>query len=153
MNTAAVMYIMIFLTVLVAAVVTLVLFLLLRRVRKEKSFVGFTPIPKAEKYAGYALLAFGAIIIAISIVEMLSLLTNRGATAIPFNLSDISISLFGLQITVLPGRVLGAILGIAAWLLILMFGGRKIATLGLDMLKGRKVILKSAYRKTKLEIK
>ena len=152
MNIAATMYLMIFITVAVAAIITLALFLLVRRVRKEKSFVGYTPVPKDEKYAAYALLATGVAIIAISIVEILLLLTGR-AVGTPYNFADIPINLFGFIQVAIPANILGLVLGIATWLVILLYGGRKIASIGLDMLKCRRVILKSAYKKTELEIK
>ena len=145
MNAAAIMYFMIFISVLVAVIITLSLFLQVRRVRKEKTFVGYTQVPKDEKYAAYALLAAGVVIIAISIIEILMLLTGR-AVGTPYNFADIPINLFGLIQLAIPANILGLVLGIATWLVILLFGGRKIASIGLDMLKCRRVVLRKNYR-------
>lgn len=147
MDAAATTYVMIFLAALVAVVVTVVLFALARRARKEKSLVGFTAKTKDEKYAGYILLTAGAIIIFFSVFEMVVLLTGGVSSKTPFNLSDISLALGG-QNFVVPGKLLGLIVGISFWLMILTYGGRKIASLGLDMLKGRKVVLRHSLRKT-----
>ena len=149
-NAATILYVMVFLTVLVVAVTTLVLFLFVRRVRKEKSFVGYTPVPKDEKYAAYTLLTTGIAIIAISIVEILMLLTGR-AVGTPYNFADIPINLFGLFQISIPANILGLVLGIATWLVILLYGGRKIASIGLDMLKCRRVILRKNYKKDQPE--
>jgi hypothetical protein len=42
---------------------------------------------------------------------------------------------------VVSGQIPGLITATSFWLLILYFGGMKIATLGLDMLNGRKIKL------------
>jgi hypothetical protein len=146
---AATTYIVIFLAILVAVIVTAVLFVLARRTRKEESLVGFTAKSKDEKYVGYSLLIAGLIIIVFSIYEMVALLRG-GVSNMPFGLSDISMATGGQASVVASGQVLGLIAGIAFWLLILYYGGRKIATLGLDMLKGRKVKLRRSLRKTQL---
>jgi len=151
MDAAAIIYILVFLAVLVAVVVTVVLFARARRVRKEQSLVGFTAISKDEKYAGYSLLTIGIIIIFFSIYEMLTLLTGGVSSTAPFGLSDISITTGGQATVVASGQILGIIASIFFWLLILTYGGRKIATLGLDMLKGRKIKLRRTLRKTAIE--
>ena len=145
MNTASIMYILIFMSVLVVAIIAASLFLSVRRVRKEKTFTGYTPVPKDEKYAAYTLLAVGIAIIVISIAEILMLLTGR-AVGTPYNFADIPINLFGLFQVAIPAKILGLVLGIATWLVILLYGGRKIASIGLDMLKCRRVILRKNYR-------
>ncbi len=150
MNDATIMYIMVFLTVLVVAIITLSLYLTVRKVRKEKSFVGYTPIPKDEKYAAYALLSIGISVIVISALEIVLLLTGR-MVGTPYNFADIPINLFGFLQFAVPAKILGLILGIATWLVILLYGGRKIASIGIDMLKCRKVILRKNYRTDKPE--
>ena len=68
---------------------------------------------------------------------------------VPFGLSNISITTSGQTSVVASGQVLGLIAGIPFWLLFLYYGGRKIAVLGLDMLKGRKIELRRPLRKPK----
>lgn len=143
MNAAATTYIEIFLAILVAVVVTVVLFALARRARKEESLVGFAAKSRDEKFAGYFLIITGVIIIFFSIYRMVALLSS-GVSNVPFGLSGISIQ----ASVVASGQVLGLIAGIVFWLLILFYGGRKIAVLGLDLLKGRKVKLRRPLRKT-----
>ena len=63
-------YIKILLDISVALVITVVLFVLARRARKEKTFVGFKKSSHDEKYAGYAMLAIGIAIIAVSIYRI-----------------------------------------------------------------------------------
>lgn len=130
-------YIKILLDVLVAVVITAVLFVLARRARREQTFVGFKSKSIAEKYAGYSLLAIGVAIIAVSVFELIVLLEGQGYSSAPFVLS--SISIVGQTIS---GRLLGLSFAISFWLMIFGLGGRKLVSLGLDLLKGRKVILR-----------
>ena len=141
MDDSATTYIKILLDVLVAVVITAVLFVLSRRARKEQTFIGFKARSYDEKYAGYSLLAIGIVIILVSIYELLALLTFGIHSTALFGLSDISL---GGQ--VIPGQVLSLAFGISFWLLILGYGGRKLVSLGLDMLKGRKVTLRRNLR-------
>jgi hypothetical protein len=145
MNGAAIMYILIFISVLVVAIIAGSLVLSVRRVRKEKTFTGYTAVPKDEKAAAYILMATGIAIIVISIAEILMLLTGR-AVGTPYNFADIPVNLFGLFQIAIPASILGLVLGVATWLVILLYGGRKIASIGLDMLKCRRVILRKNYR-------
>jgi hypothetical protein len=145
-TNAAIMYILIFLTVVVITIAAGSMFLNVRRYRKQKSYVGYTVVPKDEKVAAYTLMAIGIGIIAVSVVEILMLLTHR-AVGTPYNFSDIPINLFGLFQVAIPANILGVALGVATWLVILLYGGRKIATIGIDLLKCRRVILYKAYNK------
>jgi hypothetical protein len=130
-------YIKILLDVLVAIVITAVLFVLARRARREQAFVGFRSRSYDEKYAGYSMLVIGVAIIVVSIFELIVILEGGSYAATPFGLSDISIA--G---QVISGHVLGLSFVISFWLMIFGYGGRKLVSLGMDMLKGKKVTLR-----------
>ena len=74
MDDPATTYIKNLLDILVDAVITLVLFFLARRSRKEQSFVGFKPRSFDEKYIGYVLFSVGIVITIVSVYELLILL-------------------------------------------------------------------------------
>jgi len=130
-------YVKILLDILVAVVITLVLFFLARRSRKKQSFVGFKSRSFDEKYAGYVLLSVGIVIIVVSVYELLMLLNGNIYYNSPFILSNISI--FG---QVVSGELLGLFFAIDLWLIIFGLGGGKFVSLGLDMLQGKKVTLR-----------
>jgi len=136
MEDPAAAYIKILLDILVAVVITLVLFFFARRSRKEQSFVGFKSRSFDEKYVGYVLLSIGIVIIAFSIYELLILLTGNIYYNSPFVLANVSIA--G---QVVSGELLGLFFAIDFWLTIFGLGGGKFLTLGFDMLQGKKVIL------------
>jgi hypothetical protein len=148
MDASATSYIKILLDVVVAVVITAVLFLIARRARKEQTFVGFKARSYDEKYAGYSLLAIGIIIILVSIYELLLILEGGYFSQTPFGLSDITVGVGDQVTTIISGQVLGLVFGISFWLMIFGYGGRKLASLGLDMLKGRKVKLRRTLEKT-----
>lgn len=135
MDDSATLYIKILLDVLVVAVVTLVLFLLARHARRQQTYVGFKDRSTDEKYVGYGLFAVGMVLILVSAYELFTLL-SAGYYNAPFNLSDISI---GGQ--VISGQILGLSLAVDFWLTIFGYGGTKFLTLGMDLLRGRKIKL------------
>ena len=135
-------YIKILLDISVAAVITAVLFLLARRARKEETFVGFKASSREEKYAGYTMLAIGIVIIAVSIYELVVLLESGVGREIPFGLPDISATAGNQTTAIISAQDIGLIFGVSFWLTIFGYGGRKFATLGLDLLRGRKVTLR-----------
>jgi hypothetical protein len=137
MDNPAAAYVKILLDILVAAVITIVLFLLARRSRKEQSFVGFKSRSLDEKYTGYVLLSVGIVIIVVSVYELLTLLNGNIYYNSPFILSNASI--FG---QVVSGELLGLFFGIDLWLTIFGLGGGKFVSLGLDMLQGKKITLR-----------
>ena len=130
-------YIKILLDILVAVVVTSVLFFLARRSRKEQSFVGFKSRSFDEKYVGYFLLLVGIVIIIVSVYELLILLNGNIYYNSPFVIANVSIA--G---QVISGELLGLFFAIDFWLTIFGLGGGKLLSLGLDMLQGKKVILR-----------
>jgi hypothetical protein len=130
-------YIKILLDILVAVVVTSVLFFLARRSRKEQSFVGFKSRSFDEKYVGYFLLLVGIVIIIVSVYELLILLNGNIYYNSPFVIANVSIA--G---QVISGELLGLFFAIDFWLTIFGLGGGKLLSLGLDMLQGKKMILR-----------
>jgi hypothetical protein len=132
-NAAAAYYIVTFFSVVAVLVVTGVLIWLSSRMRKEQTFVGFR-ISRDEMYAGYSLLAVGIAVIVVAVIEIMLLLT--GQVAAPFGLTYISLA--GITF---PGELLSISYGVSFWLLILWAAGGKIASLGLDLLRGTTVKL------------
>ena len=132
-NAAAAYYIVTFFSVVAVLIVTGVLIWLASRMRKEQTFVGFKR-SRDEMYAGYTLLAIGIAVIVVAVVEIMLLLT--GQVAAPFGLTYISLA--GIT---LPGEILSVSYGVSFWLLILWAAGGKMASLGLDLLRGTTVKL------------
>ena len=137
MDDPAAAYIKILLDILVAVVITLVLFLLARRSRKEQSFVGFKSRSLDEKYIGYVLFSVGIVIIIVSVYELLILLNGNIYYNSPFIVSDVY---FAGQ--VVSGQLLGLFFAVDFWLTIFGLGGGKFLSLGLDMLQGKKITLR-----------
>jgi hypothetical protein len=135
-------YVKILLDISVAIVVTLALFVLARRARKEQTFVGFKASSNDEKYAGYAMLGIGIAIIAVSIYELVLLLNGGSVREIPFGLSDISVTAGNQTTAIVSAQDLGLFFGVSFWLTIFGYGGRKFTSLGLDLLTGRQVKLR-----------
>ena len=115
------------LDILVTVVITLVLFFLARRSRKEQSFVGFKSRSFDEKYTGFVLLSVGIVIIVVSVYELPTLLNGNIYYNSPFILSNVSI--FG---QVVSGELLGLFFAIDLWLTIFGLGSGKFVSLGLD---------------------
>jgi len=132
-NAAAAYYIVTFFSVVAVLIVTGVMIWLASRMRKEQTFVGFKRT-RDEMYAGYALLAIGIAVIVVAVIEIMLLLT--GQIGAPFGLSYISLA--GIT---LPGELLSMSYGVSFWLLILWAAGGKMASLGLDLLRGTTVKL------------
>jgi hypothetical protein len=139
MDVSATEYIMILLDVMVAVIITTVLFFIARRTRKEKTFVGYKEKSRDEKYAGYILLAAGIVLIGVSIFELIVLLNGDYYSSVPFGLTGLQMTVGNQTTEFLSGQLLGLISGISFWLLIFGYGGRKLVFLGFDMLKGKEV--------------
>jgi hypothetical protein len=95
-----------------------------------------------EKYAGYAMLAIGIAIIVVSIVELVVLMESDSYSAMPFKLSDISMTVGNQTTVIASGHLLGLVFGVSFWLTVFGYGGRKFASLGLDLLRGRRIKLR-----------
>ncbi|MCL4429305.1 MAG: hypothetical protein M1167_01000 [Chloroflexi bacterium] len=141
-------YVKVLLDVVVAAVITGVLYFIVRRSRREQTFVGYKARSIDEKYTGYVLLAAGIAIIVVSIYELIVLLEGNYYSPIPFGLTDIQMTVGNQTTAIASGQLLGLSFGVSFWLLIFGYGGRKLVSLGLDMLKGREVRI---HRKIKTQ--
>jgi hypothetical protein len=141
MEDPAAAYIKVILDILVVVVLTSVLLFLVRRSRKEQTFVGFKSRSLDEKYGGYFLLAVGIVITIVSVYELLILLNGNIYYNSPFVLSNVSIA--GQLVS---GELLGLFFAIDFWLIIFGLGGGKFLSLGLDMLQGKKVTLTRKIR-------
>ena len=135
-------YIKILLDVLVAVIITTVLFFMARRTRKEQTFVGYKPRSKDEKYIGFVLLGVGVFVMVVSIYELIVLLEGNYYSPIPFGLSGIQLTVGNQTTDIASGQLLGLGFGITFWLMIFGSGGSKLMSLGLDMLRGRHVKLR-----------
>jgi len=146
MDASAIEYIKILLDVSVAAIITAVLFFIVRRSRKEQTFVGYKARSVDEKYTGYVLLAIGIVVIVVSIYELIVLLEGNYYSPIPFGLTDLQMTTGNQTTAVASGQLLGLGFGISFWLLIFGCGGRKLVSLGLDMLRGRAIKIRRTVK-------
>jgi hypothetical protein len=146
MDSSATEYIKILLDVLVAAIITVVLFFIVRRSRKEQTFVGYTARSVEEKYIGYVLLVTGIVVIVVSIFELIVLLEGNYYSPIPFGLTDLQMTTGNQTTAVASGQLLGLGFGISFWLLIFGAGGRKLVSIGLDMLRGRAIKIRRTVK-------
>jgi hypothetical protein len=146
MDASAIEYIKILLDVSVAAIITTVLFFIVRRSRKEQTFVGYKPRSVDEKYTGYILVVIGIVVIVVSIYELIVLLEGNYYSPIPFGLTDLQMTTGNQTTSVASGQLLGLGFGISFWLMIFGYGGRKLLSLGLDMLKGRAIYIRRTVK-------
>src|SRR4030066_2292994 len=107
MDASAIEYIKILLDVSVAAIIAAVLFFIVRRSRKEQTFVGYKARSVDEKYTGYVLLAIGIVVIVVSIYELIVLLEGNYYSPIPFGLTDLQITTGNQTTSVVSGQLLG----------------------------------------------
>jgi hypothetical protein len=139
MAASVIEYYKIILDISIAAILAIVLLFLAKKTRKQKTLIGHTKRTKDETYAGYTLLIIGIVVMAISILQLILLLANNSYSDIPFGLSSLQIT-SAYQITdLISGQLISYIFGIPFWLLIFLFGGTKIFTLGTNLLRGTQV--------------
>ncbi len=139
MDNSAIEYYKILLDIAVAVIISAVLLIFARRSRKEKMVVGYQSPSKDEKYVGYALLSVGIVIIAISLFEVISILNSNFYSDLPFSLSGIQIISQQQTTDLVSGQLLGLVFAIPFWLLILVFGGGKMLSLGMYLTRGTQV--------------
>jgi hypothetical protein len=139
MDNSAIEYYKILLDIAVAAIICAVLLIFARRSRKEKMVAGYQSPSKDEKYVGYALLSVGVVIMAISLFEVISILNSNFYSDVPFSLSGIQIISQEQTADLVSGQLLGLVFAVPFWLLILVFGGAKMLSLGLYLTRGTQV--------------
>jgi len=138
MDAALSIYITVALAIVVAIVVSSIMLLLVRRVQTERVFYGFSGTKSLQAYAGYVLLAAGVVLIVVCIGGLAALLTGP-VSAAPFGIMNVPVAVGANSI---EGAYIGLGFGVGFWLLMLWLAGRKLATLGLDLLKGKRVLVK-----------
>jgi len=100
---------------------------------------------KDEKTVGYVLLAGGVIMIFLSIFEMIFVFTGGSPPPKLFNFSDISLN----SMLLISGQELDKAAGMAAWYVLMafvMWGGGRIASLGVNLLREIRVEIKGASK-------
>jgi hypothetical protein len=136
MDASVIEYYKIILDIMVAVVISIVLLLVARRSRRVKTFAGYRERSKDEKYAGYVLLLVGIIIMALSTLELISLLNSNYYSDVPLGLTGIQMSSEIQTTDLVSAQLLGLSFGATFWLLIFSCGGGKMVSLGLYLLKG-----------------
>jgi hypothetical protein len=139
MAASVIEYYKIILDISIAAILATVLILLAKKTRKQKTLTGYTKRTKDETYAGYTLLTMGIVVMAISILQLILLLASNSYSDIPFGLSSLQITSAYQTTDLISGQLIGYIFGIPFWLLIFLFGGTKIFTLGTNLLRGTQI--------------
>ena len=106
---------------------------------------------KDEKIVGYVLLAIGVIVIFFSISQMMVVFTGGSPPPKLFNFSDISIPAEqGQNILLMSGQELSKLAAMVFWYMLMFFimwGGGKIASLGVNLLREIRVEIKEPLRK------
>lgn len=100
---------------------------------------------KNGRIAGYVLLAIGVIVIFFAIFEMIFVFTGSNAPPKLFNFSDISIN----GTLLISGKNANTASDNLAWFILMafiMWGGGKIASLGVNLLREIKVEIKGALK-------
>jgi hypothetical protein len=76
---------------------------------------------------------------AISLFEVISILNSNFYSDVPFSLSGIQIISQQQTADLVSGQLLGLVFAVPLWLLILVFGGAKMLSLGLYLTRGTQV--------------
>ena len=100
---------------------------------------------KNGKIVGYVLLAIGVILIFFAIFEMIFVFTGSNAAPKLFNFSDISTN----GTLLISGQNMNKASDMLAWFILMafiMWGGGKVASLGVNMLREIKVEIKGALK-------
>ncbi|HCW07554.1 MAG TPA: hypothetical protein DGG95_09350, partial [Cytophagales bacterium] len=85
-------------------------------------------------------------VIVVSIFELIVLLEGNYYSPIPFGLTDLQMTTGNQTTAIVSGQLLGLGFGISFWLLVFGGGGRKLVSLGLDMLRGRKIKVRQTIK-------
>jgi hypothetical protein len=140
-------YLKIGLDLAVAAIIAVTLIYLAKRAGiKEQKFVGYRRRSKDEKYAGYPMMIIGLVIIAISVIELFLLVFSNYYSDVPFGLIAIQMTAGNQTTDLLSGQMLTYIFGITFWMMMFSLVGAKFFSIGVDLLRGKKVTLKRKIR-------
>ena len=100
---------------------------------------------KNGRIVGYVLLTIGVIVIFFAIFEMIFVFTGSNAAPKLFNFSDISTN----GTVLVSGQNMNKASDMLAWFILMafiMWGGGKVASLGVNMLREIKVEIKGALK-------
>ena len=100
---------------------------------------------KNGRIVGYVLLTIGVIVIFFAIFEMIFVFTGSNASPKLFNFSDISTN----GTVLISGQNMNRASDMLAWFILMVFimwGGGKVASLGVNMLREIKVEIKGALK-------
>ena len=139
MAASVIEYYKIILDVIIAVIIATVLIVLAKKARKQKILTGYTKRTKDETYAGYILLTIGIAVMAISLLQLILLLTNNSYSNLPLGLSSLQLTSAYQTTDLISGQLISYIFGIPFWLTIFLFGGTKIFTLGTNLLRGTQI--------------
>jgi|WetSurMetagenome_2_1015567.scaffolds.fasta_scaffold159101_3 hypothetical protein len=106
-----------------------------------------------EKIVGYALLFLGITLLLFSIFEMFNVYYGNATAPKLFELQDISLSMgqSSTGVSLIQGTQLSQIADLLCWFLLMgfvLFGGGKIASLGVNMIKDIQVQIKDSLKVT-----
>jgi hypothetical protein len=143
MDASVAEYFKIILDILVATIIVVtIVFLAKRGGAKEQKLVGYRHRKKDEKYAGYAIFLVGIVIIAFSVLELFLLIFSNYYSEIPLGLTAIQMTTGSQTTDLLSGQILSYVFGISFWLMVFGLVGVKFFSIGVDLLKGKKITLK-----------
>ena len=100
---------------------------------------------KGSRIVGYTLLAGGVAVILFALLEMIFVFTGSSAPPSLFGFQDISFN----GTVLVSGKNMNEATGLLVWFVLMVFvmwGGGKIASLGVNLLREIKVELKGALR-------
>jgi hypothetical protein len=113
---------------------------------KEQKFVGYRRRNKDEKYVGYTILTIGIAVIAFSVIELFMLVFSNYYSDIPLGLTAIQMTTGNQTTDLLSGQMMSYIFGITFWMMMFGLVGAKFFSIGIDLLRGKKVTLKRKIR-------
>ena len=100
---------------------------------------------KNGRIVGHALLAVGIAVIFFAVIEMILVFTGANGPPSLFNFSDISFN----GTLVVKGQDMNRASGMLAWFILMafvMWGGGKVASLGVNLLREIRIEVKGALR-------
>jgi hypothetical protein len=110
---------------------------------------------RSEKIAGYVLLILGVVVIFFSIYEMFVVFTGGSPPPKLFNFSDISVPGTNNQnVMLISGQEVSKFADLFCWLILMFFvmwGGGKVASLGVNLIREIRVEIKEPLRKVEEE--
>ncbi len=104
---------------------------------------------KNDKIVGYALLVLGLVLLVFSIIQMITVYYGYSPAPKLFELQDISVPVAqtGTDISLVQGTQVSQLADLICWFLLMgfvLFGGGKIASIGVSLIKDIQVQVKDA---------